>query len=265
MDMELQPRGLPVGKGLVDTATFLRSRADWCPALDGGTLPQNPSEGIPMLQDLLTALNSGYTLTAVIIGVVAVALRVLTMFGKALDFHDKHFVEKRHKRLLELRSSVTGDPLLTDYLSEAINLEAFRIASGIRASSLRARALMTLANLGYWDNTQIRRASRYLVATADNPNPRIEIDLWDKISAWYGLFAGAMFVLLGAIMGYSFMASVPKFGVVIGLPLFIAMTFAGALLAADWVRYKTALRVRAFLEEHPATFQDIQEAAVSQT
>lgn len=207
-----------------------------------------------MLQDLLAALNSGYTLTAVIIAVVAVVLRVLTMFGKALDFHDKHFVEKRHKRLLELRSSVTGDPLLSAYLSEAINLEAFRIASGIRASSLRARALITLSNLGYWDATQVRRASRYLLVTADNPMPRIEIDLWDKVSAWYGLFAGAMFVVLGGIMGYSFIVNIPLYGIAIGTPLFAGMVFSGGILAADWLRYKTAKRVKTYLERHPETF-----------
>lgn len=61
-----------------------------------------------MLLNFLEAINNGYTLTAVIIGGVAVILRVLTMFGRALDFHDKHFVEKRHRRLLELRSSVTA-------------------------------------------------------------------------------------------------------------------------------------------------------------
>lgn len=212
-----------------------------------------------MLQDLLAALNSGYTLTAVIIGVVAVVLRVLTMFGKALDFHDKHFVEKRHKRLLDLRSSVSGDPLLSAYLSEAINLEAFRIASGIRASSLRARALMTLSNLGYWDTTQIRRASRYFFVTADNPTPRIEIDIWDRISAWYGLFAGVIFVMIGGLMGYSFAVSVPSYGVLIGLPIFAAMTFAGGLFAVDWVRYKTAQRIQKFLNTHRGVFAAVDD------
>lgn len=115
---------------------------------------------------------------------------------------------------------------------------------------------MTLSNLGYWDNTQIRRASRFLLVTADNPTPRIEIEIWHKINAWYGLFAGAIFVLLGAIIGYSFWVSVPSFGLANGVPLFVAMAFVGVLLAADRLRLKMAQRIRAYLEKYPETFRE---------
>lgn len=207
-----------------------------------------------MLQEILAALNGSHTLSAIAVGIIVLLIKALSMLGKALDFHDKHFVEKRHRRLQALRASIKGEDTLTQYLDQSIRLEAFRIASGIRASTLKAEALITLINLGYWDAGQVRRISRYLFVTPKQSRPEIKFDIGDKISAWYGLIAGIGLVLLGAFLALTLIAQASPAGLLVGVLLFGVMTFAGGVLASDFGRYNLARRVQSYLTEHPDVF-----------
>lgn len=207
-----------------------------------------------MLQEVLAALNSSQAISAIAIGVVVFLIRGLAMIGKVVDFHDKHFVEKRHRRLQSLRESIKGEDAFTRYLDQAIKLEAFRIASGVRASALKAEALIILATIGYWDMAQIRRIARYLHVSPQQTEPGIRFDLGDKISAWYGLISGAGLSLIGLFLAITLWAKLSPINFLAGALLFGVMTFSGLFLANDFARYRLAIRIRSYLEKNPGVF-----------
>lgn len=204
-----------------------------------------------MLADLLALFNGSYALTAAAVGIFVLLIKFLTMLGRALEFHDKHFVEKRIRRLVLLRKNAAGDDLFSGYLDEAIRLEAFRLASGVRAGALKAAAIMKLSKLGHWDAIQIKRIAGYLVVGERDAMPRIEITNFDVFSAWYGLISGAILLLLGALGAIALAVKVPIYGFFIGLGFFILMIIAAGWLAMDFGRYKIAIRIRSHLRNNP--------------
>jgi hypothetical protein len=197
-----------------------------------------------MLEQILGIFSDGRTITAAIAAIIMVLI-------KAIDFHDKHFVLKRHKRLQELRSSVTTKGPLTEYLDESIRLEAFRIASGVRASTLKAAALIKLSSLGFWDREQIRKVAKFLAVTPMHPIPVIHIHRSDKLEAWVGLALAIFSLVIGAIFCVALTTKYPPYGPLVGLALFTALILSSALLSSDYRNLKNAQQFKKYLEAHP--------------
>ncbi|MBD9676264.1 hypothetical protein IB274_06100 [Pseudomonas sp. PDM18] len=214
-----------------------------------------------MLQEVLAALNSSQAISAIAIGVVVFLIRGLAMIGKVFDFHDKHFVEKRHRRLQSLRESIKGEDAFARYLDQAIKLEAFRIASGVRASTLKAEALITLVTLGYWDMAQIRRIARYLHTSPEETEPKIKFDLGDKISAWYGLISGGALFIIGLLLAITLWVKPSPINFLAGSVMLAVMTLSGLVLANDFARYRLAQRIQLYLAKHPNTFFSSESTA----
>lgn len=212
-----------------------------------------------MYQQILTILGSSQAIAAAVVAFLLLLIKALTSLGRALEFHDKYFVEKQHKRLMILRASVSGDDPFTDYLDEAIRLEAFRIAFGVRTSPLKAAVLMKIFSLGYWNQKQILRISKYLIVLPENLLPAIRISLFDKVEAWYGLSACIAFMVMGVTLWIAIAASSAPHGFLIGLVPCIGMVFVGVLFATDYRNYKFAQRMQKFLLEHPDTFRPQSE------
>ncbi|WP_426139228.1 hypothetical protein [Pseudomonas sp. DWP3-1-2] len=207
-----------------------------------------------MYQGVLDFFSSTQVIVAAGVAVLVVVVKSLTMLGKVMEFHDLHFVLKRHKRLQELRSNFTLDSPFSQYLDESIKLEAFRIASGISTNALNTAALIKLSSLGFWNRSQLRQVAKYLVADTKSGKPRIQIDQGDKLGAWLGLFLGILCLVIGGVFCIAFMVILPPFGLLIGMALFAAMIFCGGLFATDYGAYKNAERVQIYLLDHPDTF-----------
>lgn len=203
-----------------------------------------------MIADLLALFNGSYAITAAAVGIFVLLIRFLTMLGRAMEFHDKHFVEKRLRRLVLLRKNTVSDELFSRYLDEAIKLEAFRLASGVRAGTIKAAAIMNLSKLGHWDTIQIRRISGYLVGGAEGAMPEVEITKFDIFSAWYGLISGVTVLLLGAVGAIALAVRFSGYGFLLGIGFFIIAVIVGTWLAMDFGRYKLAIKVRSYLEKH---------------
>lgn len=221
-----------------------------------------------MLEQVLSLFSGNYALstalTTALIGIVAVLLKAVSMFNQAIDTHDKHFVEKRQRRLLELRGTTESGSALDDYLKESAELESFRIASGIRASARRANALMALSKLGFWDDIQIRRMSQHLYVTPENPTPRIELVAWDWLVAYYSFFAAVAFLVMGIVLLVLLTAQFPVYGFFTGLALFGLIAYLASLLAGDYISYRIALRVKNYLKEHPDALEQTNKSQTSQ-
>ncbi|MBI6976437.1 MULTISPECIES: hypothetical protein [Pseudomonas] len=205
-----------------------------------------------MLEQIQSFSNSSSAIVTALAGVVVI---LITALVKALEFYDSHFVHKRYKRLKELRSDLVVESPFTTYLDDAIQLEGFHIASGIRASSVKAAALLKLAQLGLWDRKQIRQVAKYLVITPENPTPFIRIRHSDVIGAWAGMLVAMIFMAVGAILGIAVMLKAgPPYGFFIGLCLVFTFTCGSALFATGYNEYKNAKRFEQYLSAHPETF-----------
>lgn len=212
-----------------------------------------------MLQDALEFFSSGQAITAAVVGIVVVLIKALTMLGRVMDFHDKHFVEKRYKRLRELRSHTTEDGALSQYLDSSIKLEAFRIAFGVRVSSLKAAALATLGNLGYWDREQLRQLAKFVVISPEQPIPIVRIRLSDMIGAWFGFIVGLFLVVVGGILSIALTINVPPYGFFIGLLPLVSLSLGGIFAASEFGHYRNAQRLQRYLLANPTTFGRVED------
>lgn len=176
------------------------------------------------------------------------------MLNQIMEFHDKHFIEKRYKRLTDLASAIPVNSKLKQYMDDSVEHEVFRIVSGIRGSSMRIAALVKLDSLGYWNREQIRRVARFLMVKPEYPTPFIEITKADKFGAWFGLVVAILLLLAGGAISITLTVKVPPFGFFIGLIPLTAMIWASGFFAADHGAYKNALSIQKYLKDHPDTF-----------
>ncbi|MGF6208807.1 hypothetical protein [Pseudomonas frederiksbergensis] len=206
-----------------------------------------------MYQEILALFSSEGAVAAAIGVLVAVVVKSISMLNQIMEFHDKHFIEKRYKLLKELTSGIPVNSKLKRYLDDSVELEAFRIVSGIRGSSLQIAALVKLDSLGYWNREQIRRVAKFLVIKPEDPCPSIKITEADKFGARFGLGMAILLLLAGGVISIALTIKVPPFGFFIGLAILAVMTWAGAYFAADHGAYRTARSVQKYLIDHPDT------------
>lgn len=153
-----------------------------------------------VIQQALSLFGSSYgPLIAAAIGGVTLLFKMIKALFKASDFHDKHLVRKHLQHLKAIRSSVSSNPELKKYLDEAIQREAFRLASGISTSRAKMEFLFKLSNDGVWTRQQLRRVSKFLIATPGELEPSITLSWADLVGAGLGITTALSMVLVGTL------------------------------------------------------------------
>lgn len=204
-----------------------------------------------ILQQAQGFLSSSY-------GVLAIAtmllVKAISALRSAFDFHDKNFVEKRFKRLSELRASVKKDDRpLAQYLDDAIELEAFRVASGVTASKQKMDFLVEVASLGLWNRTQLRWVAKHLEQGPQDATPVIRITRLDWVGAAIGLFSLFYCITAGIFFfAYISLATPMPYGLALGLLAFGGLVILARLLGEDFFSAKCANNVRKYLERKEA-------------
>ncbi|MGP0172354.1 hypothetical protein ACSVIJ_10750 [Pseudomonas sp. NCHU5208] len=176
-----------------------------------------------------------------------VAVTLLSLLPKlvaplmsALEAHDKHFVRKPMERLRALRSSVAKNPNLSHYLESSIELEAFRIASGVNTSRAKMEFLIALNKDGTWTKQQLRRLSQHVHISDDTGEPQLTLSGFDKFAALWSAYSAGVIALLGAtfFVLLAIQGSLQLFtGGALTFAIFIA--FARFILN-DYISYKIA-------------------------
>lgn len=128
-------------------------------------------------------VSSGYGISVAGAAILAMLLRAAAHLYRTMDLHDKHFVRKRLTRLRDIRSNATN-PEFTRYLDGAIELEMFRIASGVSTSRLKMEYLLQLDRSGRWSRFQLRSLSKFLAIEPGRETPYLSVSVLDRISAW---------------------------------------------------------------------------------
>ncbi|WP_411565117.1 hypothetical protein ACLIN3_13700 [Pseudomonas orientalis] len=207
-----------------------------------------------MYQEVLDLFSSKGAMVAAISVLVGITLKSISILNQIMEFHDKHFIDKRYKLLKELSSGIPVESKLKGYLEDSLELEVFRIVSGVRGSSKQIAALVKLDRLGYWNSEEIRRVSKFLVVNPEDSLPSVNITTVDKLSARLSLIMAILLLLLGGAISIVLTIKIPPYGFFIGLIPLTVMIWAGAYFAADYGTYRTALSIQKYLVAHPETF-----------
>ena len=213
-----------------------------------------------MYQEILDLFSSNGALVAAISVLVGITVKSISMLNQIMEFHDKHFIDKRYKLLKELTSGVSVESKLKRYLEGSLELEVFRIVSGVRGSALQIAALVKLDSLGYWNREQIRRVAKFLLVKPEDSSPSINITTVDKFSARLSLLMAILLLLLGGAISIALTIKIPPYGFFIGLIPLTVMIWAGAYFAADHGAFRTALSIQKYLVANPHIFPAHQQS-----
>jgi len=205
-----------------------------------------------LLQQAQSVLGSGYSVLVIAALILA---RTISTLGSAFDFHDKNFVQKRFKRLNELRAGVKKDDRpLAQYPDDAIELEAFRVASGVTVSKQKMDFLVEITSLGLWNRTQLRWVAKHLEQGPQDATPVIRISRFDWVGAAIGLLSISYCIIAGiSSFAYLSLTMPMPYGVALGLLAFASLAFLGVLLGEDFYSVKFANSVRKYLEGKEAS------------
>ncbi|NWD74966.1 hypothetical protein HX890_12710 [Pseudomonas gingeri] len=212
-----------------------------------------------MLDGFLSQINSTTSTAAAVIGLIYLAV---THFFKSFHLYDRHWSRRRHKLLMELRAAKNTEGLLAHYLDEAIFLESYRIASGVRTNRLKSEFLMRLAAIGHWNNYQIRQIAEFVVTSPEQPVPTFQIPTWQVVSARVSLFFGIFLLVLGCILTVFMIFKGATSGAI--HTIFAAygvetvFIIAAALVMSKHNTYTTARKFGDYVNEHPEIFLDNQ-------
>ncbi|MBH3339066.1 hypothetical protein I5L51_08085 [Pseudomonas mendocina] len=202
-----------------------------------------------LLQQAQALIGSQYApLFTAAITLLSLAPKLVAPLLSAFEAHDKHFVRKPLERLKALRSSASKHSGLADYLETSIELEAFRIASGITASRAKMEFLLALNKDGTWSKPQLRSVAQHVGFPEGSDKPAIIISTSEKVFAlWSACFAG-LIALMGAFF-FIRLASTNKFlPFLIGAILFTGFVVFARFILSDYISYKLANRAQADLK-----------------
>lgn len=206
-----------------------------------------------MLQALFT---TGYSTSVAVAATLAALLKILAHITRTMDWHDNHFVRKRLSRLRDIRSDATSSRLVR-YLDDAIELEMFRIASGVNTSRSKMEYLLQLDEAGQWSRMQLHSLSKFLAVQPGNETPVLSVTFLDRLSAWASGISAVFTLLLGVGYLTELVVTGAPLMWILGLLLFGLAMLLGRYLATDCIDYIIVKRTQRYLSSQaPITAND---------
>lgn len=196
-------------------------------------------------------LQSGSGLILTLVGAIVALLKLFGAIGKGLDMHNDYFVEKRLKRLQALHTGSSHPVRMDQYLGSQVEIEAFRVATGISTSPKKMAFLLALAATGRWDRFQLIGLSKHVVLRPEDDEPMIATGPLDRVGAITSLIATLYFVVTGlacmlvapVVLGWP--------GVALGAAGFVFAMMVALYLVRDYLYWKIAQRAARYLDRRP--------------
>lgn len=208
-----------------------------------------------MLEEFAAQFNSGWTAVAAVVGVLCL---VPTKAIQLLHLYDSHLARRQYKLLKELRAAESSETLYAQYLDDALYLESFRIASGVRADRSKADFLIRLARTGHWNHWQIRQIARFMWVPPEQPRLTLRITAVEAAGAWFARLVGFFFLIIGCISGLTIMAKGGSFGAFLaGMGAEVMFIIGAALVSSPFNSYRAARRFQKYLEIHPEILDEV--------
>lgn len=200
-------------------------------------------EVIQLLQSLV---NSGYSMFVAAAATLTVFLKIVAHITKEMDWHDQRFVRKRLSYLKDVRSGATSARLVK-YLDDAIELEIFRVASGVSTSRSKMLNLLELDEAGRWSRMQLQSLAKFLALQPDSETPVLSVTFLDRLSAWIS----GISTLLTLALGVGYLTELVLTGAplmwALGLLLFGLAMLLARYLATDFIDYVIVKRAQRYL------------------
>lgn len=206
-------------------------------------------------------LLSGLGGVAAFIGIAGALVRALIWVWRAADLGSGLFARGRLKTLMEMRADASGSNGLTAYLDGELELEKFRVASGVSTDHQRMAALIRLFRLGFWERGEICRAAKYLKVSPLWQHPRFEIDRNDEVEALSSLVLGVALPMSGALVWAALVVKMPIYGFLLGALAFLASALAATWIGKPYGDLRSARRIKAYVESHPHILQPVGRVA----
>jgi len=185
--------------------------------------------------------------TAAFVAVITVLFKIMKPLFNAVQFHDKHWVRKHLVHLKAVRSSASRNAELKQYLDDAIQLETFRIASGVTTSRAKMEFLLKLSRDGVWTQQQLRAVSKFLTATPGQLEPSISFTWADRVGAGLGLTSTLFILLAGGALLLQHMLQGGLASLALGLAIFSICVVIGTFFSLDYINFRVAKRVQEHL------------------
>ncbi|WP_422403067.1 hypothetical protein [Pseudomonas sp. GZD-209] len=208
-----------------------------------------------MLQEIMAQFNSTWTAVAAVVSVLCL---VPTRAIKLLHLYDTHLGRRQYKILKELRAGESAQSPYAQYLDDALYLESFRIASGIRADRTKADFLIRLARTGHWNNWQIRQIARFLWVTPEQPRLTLRVTKSDAAGAYFACGVGFFLMGIGGVSGLAIMLKGGTFGAFLaGVGVEVMFIFLAALIMSPYNSYRAVRRFQKYLETRPEILDEV--------
>lgn len=201
-----------------------------------------------VFEELRAFFSSGASWLIAVAPILYQGAKWVNRLTKVWDWHDKHFVRKRMARLKTARSAACDDEL-TRYLDEALDIEMYRLASGISASRSLMQYMLRLDSTGRWSHAQLRSLSKFVVWDPADDNYKVAVGHFEGVIAWVGaivavsLWITAMLCFLSPLLIGEFWAGLISIGIGGGLLLLAYFP------AKDLAEYLLAKRVSRYLDK----------------
>lgn len=200
-----------------------------------------------VFEELRAFFSSGASWLIAVASILYQGAKWVNRLTKVWDWHDKYFVRKRMARLKNARSEACNEEL-TRYLDEALDIEAFRLASGISASRSLMEYLLKLASTGRWSHAQLRSLSKFVARDPANDSFKVAITQTDRVIARAGVAMAVSLCVIAILFFVSSLFTGELRAMLIGLGSAGGLMLMAVVPAKDAADYMLAKRVRRYLD-----------------
>jgi hypothetical protein len=191
--------------------------------------------------------NLGFALATGFITLLGLSIKILK---GAFDFHYEYFTRRHLRRMTDLLPQVDPDSLLHHFLKQAISIEVFKIASGLKTTNLYAAALMHLCKFKRISPNRVKHFVRHIELRPDG-HVTLSVKTIDKVAAYYSVTAAAVIFIFGSYAFVTSLAINEKYGWIAGAVMFLICSFAVRFFLKDWRNYQEVKRIQRDLLANP--------------
>ncbi|MBB4862808.1 hypothetical protein HNP46_001652 [Pseudomonas nitritireducens] len=182
---------------------------------------------------------------------LSVFYKILVFLYRALRVYGELFAMKRLKSLIFLRQDTRGGTAFLAFLDRNIELEMFRVASGMQVNFREMAAIIKIESLGLWSPEQIRALRKYLKCSPMSDGPKIIIGSMDRFEAYFGFSLSLILVAMAVLLWGLFVWKYSLYGALMGAFFFVLAIFVGGMLAWDFGKMKIAQDIKEYLNRNP--------------
>lgn len=211
-----------------------------------------------MLQEILSHLNSAAATATALVGLI---MLVVVSFFKVFTLYDRRWSRRFLEKLKDLRAAEAVEGPLSRYLDDAIFLEAYRIASGIRTNRVNADLFIQIALMGRWNRYQVQQIAKYIFILPENAQPKFKITRSQTVGAFFSLGLGVFFLATGGILALGMVlqgiSADSTYAVFAGFAVELAFLLFAALIMSSYNSYSIARSFERYVKGHPEVLLDM--------